>query len=490
VTATLDWAEHAARRFESKIRRWPTPGAMARELVPSTLQTPPLDLIDQAVVDVLDGKVRKQQIYAPPQIGKSQRVSRWTPLWALICDPTLRIAIVSAEKELAVRWGRQIKRDIEEHPELNIQLRPDSQAAGRWETMQGGSLYCVGVSGTLTGQPVDLLIIDDPIKDRAAAESKTMRDRAWDFWENVGGLRARKTILMNTRWHTDDLSGRLLLNEPGQWAVLSMPAIADSPDDALGRALGQEIQSANPELHPPGYYAGKQKTTSSYVWSSLFQQRPTAAEGGIFARGDWQYWTPGAGQRISLDGHVWDLHDSLKFITIDLATSLKTSADYTVAAAWAIPPNGDLVLLDRVRTRVDEAGHFNLIKPLRQRWLNPYDITYVESRMFGTTMVYQAGRSGIPLAELKADVDKFTRALPAADLVKQHRVWLPRGADWLDEWLDEHADFPQAAHDDQVDVFAYAARVAIAHFLPMQTGAEVDAFKADRSELNIMSIPY
>ena len=145
-----------------------------------------------------------------------------------------------------------------------------------------------------------------------------------------------------------------------------------------------------------------------------------------------------------------------------------------MAAAWAIVPWGDLVLLDRVRVRVPQEGHFEVLTPLRQRWLRPYDVTYVESRMFGTTLVYSAGRAGIPLAELQADTDKVTRALPATDLARQHRLWFPANADWLDEWCDEHAAFPNGKHDDQVDVTGYAARVALTHWLPAQAPGEVE----------------
>lgn len=466
---TAEGLEAAARTFEPTVRRFATPGDLARHCDgPRVRQTPALDLIDAAVVGVMDGTVTKQQIAAPPQVGKSERVSRWTPLWMLVCNPRLRIVIVSADAELARRWGRQIKRDLEANPDLGLSLQPDSQAAGRWETVEGGGIYCTGVLAGTTGRPTDILIIDDPIKDRAAAESATQRERVWEFWENDGGVRARKTILMATRWHADDLAGRLQEREPAQWSILSMPAIADTPDDALGREIGDEIQSANIELHPAGYYHQRAFSVSSYVWSSLYQQRPTAAEGNIFKRGDWRFWRSGDGQQIRLgdDGQIHDLRDAAKFITIDLATSTKTSADFTVASCWAITTAGDLVLLDRIRDRVPEMNHAEFVAPLRQRWMGPYDVTYIESRMFGTTLVYALGAAGVPIAELEADVDKLTRALPAAGLVRQHRIWLPAEASWLDEWLDEHADFPNGVNDDQVDTTAYAARVAIAHWIP------------------------
>jgi predicted phage terminase large subunit-like protein len=489
---TIDWAEAAARLFEPVARRWPTPGAMAQHLDPITRQTPALELVDAELVKVADGESRRLMIFMPPQEGKSQRVSRRFPTWLLAHDPTLRIGIVSYEKELAVRWGRDIKLDLEMHPDLGIQLRHDSQAAGRWQTVQGGGVYCVGIGGALTGQPIDILIIDDPLKGRAEAESDTYRQRAWDWWENVGSTRLSRrgaVVLMMTRWHTDDMAGRFQQREPDEWRTVSVPAIATSDDDPTGRTAGQELVSATKD---PGWFIKTRQLRSSYVWSSVYQQAPTNAEGGLFKRGDWQYWRQGDYPMVNLDRTVISLDDCSKFITIDLATSTKTSADYTVASAWAIAINGDLILLDRVRDRVTESGHFDLVAPLRQRWMGPYDVTYVESRMFGTTMVYAAGRSGIPLAELVADVDKFTRALPAADLVRQRRVWLPQDAPWLDEWLDEHADFPNTKHDDQVDTLAYAARVALTHWVPMQSAAEVDAMRAfaDPNQVDFFAIQY
>lgn len=492
---TAQWLEFAARAFEPPPpRRWPSPGAMARELDPATRQTPALQLLDRELVDCLDGDNERLMFFMPPQEGKSQRVSRRTPLWLLAHDPTLRIAIVSYELETATRWGREVKRDIEMHPELGIALRKDSQAAGRWETEQGGGLYCVGVAGALTGRPVDVLIIDDPLKDRAAAESKVMRDRCWDFWENVAKVRLSsrgRVVLILTRWHNDDLAGRLERNEPGEWRIVRVPAIAEDGSDALGREPGEELVSA--QNRKPGYFHKLSSSLSQYVWLSLFQQRPTAAEGGIFKRGDWRFWQPGAdGKVLVVDGHPFPLIDCMRFVTIDLAASLRTSADYTVAAAWAIPPTGDLVLLDRRRARVPEMDHAEFIAPLRQRWLSPYDVVHVESRILGSTLVYALGRAGVPTAELKADSDKLTRALPYAGLVRQHRVWLPAEAAWLDEWLDEHADFPNATHDDQVDVGAYAARVAIAHWLPPQQHIEEQAFERDPLDepfIDLMTAP-
>lgn len=496
-------ADVERRRREAMREQWANPGEFARWMDSDTKQTPALDVVDAELAAFRVSDAAKLALYMSPQEGKSERAVRRFVAWLLALDPSLRIAIVSFEQEMATRWGRIIKRDIEDRPELGIRLRADSQAAGRWETDLGGGVYCVGIKGALTGRPVDVLVIDDPVKDRPAAESKIERGRAWDFWENVAKIRARKTVLIQTRWHTDDLGGRLEQREPGEWRIVKIPAICESPDDPLGREVGEEMTSVTPDKRPSGWFTRMRESMSAYVFSALFQQSPTAGEGNLFKRSDWRYWQSGdAGVTLTLvsedDGRreQYARDTCTRFITIDLATSTKTSADYTVATAWAITLSGDLLVLDRVRDRVPETDHATFVAPLRQRWLGGHDTVYIESRMFGTTLVYAMGRAGVPLAELEADADKLTRAIPYAGLVRQHRVWLPRDAPWLDEWLDEHADFPNTAHDDQVDTGAYAARVAIAHWLPPESAAQEEARRpvaangpTDPTGVDLMAIP-
>lgn len=487
--ASTDWLEETARAFEPAEQVWATPGELAKHIDSRVRNTPALDLVDAELMDLPDTK--RLMVFMPPQEGKSQRCSRTYPTWLLTQDPTLRIGIVSYESEIALRWGRDIKMDLEMHPELGITVREDSRAAGRWETKAGGGVYCVGIGGALAGKPIDVLIIDDPVKDREQAESATYRERNWNWWESVGSTRLSRrgrVVLMTTRWHKDDLAGRILEREPGEWRVVKIPAIADSPDDPLGRPIGMELESATKE---PGHFYTVRKLRSPYVWRSVYQQSPTSAEGGLFVRGDWRYWSPLHEQVVRLGTDTTDLRDCQKFITMDLAASTKTSADYTVASCWAITLNGDLMLLDRTRARVTKENHFDMVEGLRSRWLGPYDVVYVESRMFGTTVVYQAGRSGIPIMELEADVDKLTRALPAANLQRQHRIWLPEGASWLQEWEDEHADFPSVAHDDQVDTTAYAARVTLAYWLPQDPAGTLPVSRTSSapSGMDFMSVP-
>jgi predicted phage terminase large subunit-like protein len=460
---------------------------MAQELDPATVQTPALDLIDRELVNVADGTTHRLMVFTPPQVGKSTRVSRRYPAWLLSQDPTLRIVLVSYELEKAVRWGRDIKLDVQMHPELGIELRPDSKAAGRWHTRQGGGIYCVGIGGALTGQPADFLLVDDPVKDRQAAESVTKRQHAWDWWENVGQTRLSprgRVVVVQTRWHKADLAGRLLETEPERWRVVSLPAIAEDPADPLGRPVGMELAGGQPR--EPGYYAELRDRLSPYVWRSLYQQRPTDPTGSIFLRDRWKYWQwQNWPYLLDLSGVTLDLRDTWRFITADLAASTRTSADWTVAAAWALTLNRELVCLGRVRARAAQENHWDLIRPLATEW-NARDVG-VESTMMGTTLVRSAVRAGLAPFDLHADKDKTTRAIPYSHMQREGRVWLPASADWLDEWVGEHADFPTGVHDDQVDVGAYAVRQAIGGWNPGGSPATPPERRVDRFESDLNS---
>lgn len=467
--------------------RYPSPGALARDLQPSTRQTPALEAIDRALVDLRDAPLDlgRQMIFVPPQEGKSTRTSCWFPLWMLAQDPTLRVAIVSYSATKAERWGRWLRRMIENYGERwGLELMADSRAVDRFETTAGGSVISVGISGGITGEPVDLMVIDDPLRGRAEAESPTYREAAWDWWESNGSTRLSsrgRVVLMLTRWHADDLAGRLEKAEPGTWKILRIPAVRD-PGQALVRGSdGASVYSPQGELisvqnRRPGYYLELKAKRSLYVWNSIFMQTPVAAEGNLFSRTDFRYWKKVAadlthhdatgGKRVVINGKALHVGTMSRFITMDLAASKKTSADWTVAAVWAISLDGQLILLDRKRMRIGEQDHAAFLLPLCRLWACP-DV-YVERGFIGSTLIIDATMAGIRIQPLDADTDKVTRALPATQRLASHTVFFPdpEDVDWADEWADELAGFPTWAHDDQVDTFSYAARIASAHWTP------------------------
>jgi predicted phage terminase large subunit-like protein len=231
------------------------------------------------------------------------------------------------------------------------------------------------------------------------------------------------------------------------------------------------------------------RVVGEYVFAALYQQRPEPAAGGVFKRLWWRYWSPirtwgNDGARLDLAGKIVALADTWRFITADLAVSTKTSADWTVFSAWALTLDGDLVLLDRTRAKVGEEGHFALCRPLAERW--KVDTAFVEKSQHGTTLATEAAHAGLHLTPLDADSDKFTRALPASARASGGRMWLPAGAYWLEEWIGEHASFPNGAHDDQVDTSGYATRVAVTKWSPKPLGMPPPQRSA---EIDFMKVP-
>lgn len=465
-------------------QRYPTPGALARAYLPATRQTPALEAIDEVLVRLSDSANAsgREMIFVPPQEGKSTRASCWFPLWMLAQDPSLRIAIVVYSAEKAERWGRWIRRMIQANPDLGIELAEDSRAVNRFETTAGGVVMSVGIDGGITSEAVDLMIIDDPLRGRAEAESPTYRKRCWDWWESNAMTRASdqfRVVLMMTRWHADDLAGRLLAEEAGEWNVLRIPAVRDEESAAVLGSDGASVFHPNGELisvrnRPEGWFLKLKAKRSMYVWNSIYKQTPVAAEGNLFARSNFRYWQylPRdvsrhdvlRGARIGLEDTVRFIADMTRFITVDLAASKKTSADYTVASVWGITTDGRLVLLDRDRGRFGEAEHWSLVRPLTVRWACP-DV-YVEESFKTATFVRDATQAGIRIQPLTPDTDKITRSIPASNRVKSHTVYWPDYVNWLDEWEDEIAGFPMWPHDDQADTLFYAARIASAHWTP------------------------
>lgn len=281
-------------------QKYRTAGQLALACDPTTRQTPALELIDEILIDSMEGRAPRIILSVPPQEGKSERVTHYGALWMLMRNPSLRIAIASFEAETAARWGAAIRTDIVTHDgtesrlDLGLRVRPDSSARARWQ-LDGhkGGIYSVGVGGSLTGRPVDLLLIDDPVKDRATADSAIYQTRAWDWWTNVARTRLAPTapvIIILTRWHEADLAGQLIqqdadddrLNIPGpRWRVVNIPAQAEQ-DDTLGREPGEWLISARQRTVEQ--WEEIRRDVGPRVWASLYQGRPTPLEGNLFHR--------------------------------------------------------------------------------------------------------------------------------------------------------------------------------------------------------------
>ncbi|MFF2821179.1 terminase large subunit domain-containing protein [Kitasatospora cineracea] len=265
-----------------------SPGSLAAVLTDGKeMQAPHLDLIDQAFQRIAAGESIRLLLTMPPRHGKSRRAARWAPLWYLAQRPDHRIMIASYSSDLADDHGRWIRDAITEWGEqLGLNLHPGSKAANRFDILsKEGGLFAAGVGGGLTGKGANLAVVDDPIKDDADAQSPTMRRRLWEWWQAVLLTRVEpggSVIVIQTRWHEDDLAGRILAGETASdWTIIDLPAIADSEDDALGRKIGEPLW---PARYGRKALAAIRRAVGERVWWSLFQQKPRPVEGGVWQR--------------------------------------------------------------------------------------------------------------------------------------------------------------------------------------------------------------
>jgi hypothetical protein len=231
---------------------------------------------------------RKLMVLAPPRSGKSELVTKMLPLWWLMHHPGHQVVAASYGSELAKIWGRDVRRLVREHgDQLGLTMSAEVRTAQYWKITTGGGMRTVGVGAGLTGHDADLLICDDPHKDREEAESKILRDRVDDWWSSTfitRGSPGTCIVLVLTRWHEDDIAGRLLAREGDAWEVVRLPAICDDPaNDQLGRALGEPL--GHPKIDDPSvlleHWNSLRTTMSKRDWFALFQCDPQPIEGAL-----------------------------------------------------------------------------------------------------------------------------------------------------------------------------------------------------------------
>ena len=239
------------------------------------LPFPHIQVMSDKLRQVTLGESKRLICCMPPQHGKSEQTSRCFPAWHLGHKPDDKVVCASYGDSLARKSGfanRQILREYGESL-FGIKLRDDDQSVMDWG-IQGrrGGLRCVGVGSGLTGHPADLIIIDDPFKGFEDAISQRGRERVWDWFTSVAMTRLSKrgrVVIIQTRWHKDDLVGRLLKNEPEDWDLVSMPAISDAEGNPADDGF-----ALCPQLHPLEKLKRDRKTQGLYNWSCLYQQTP------------------------------------------------------------------------------------------------------------------------------------------------------------------------------------------------------------------------
>lgn len=466
-----------------------SPGHLAKLTNPATVNTPALELIDQALVEALETPDSRLIISMAPQEGKSVRVANDFPVWALTRNPDLRIVTASYGQSLANRNGRAIRNRIISHPELGLTIAKDNGSVSDW-TLRGhvGGVLSVGIGAGLTGRPADLMIIDDPIKDRKEADSKVFRDNVWDWWTDAASTRlapGASVVLILTRWHEDDLAGRLVKRDvEAGWQVINIPAQADhrpeeGETDILGREPGEYMISARGRS--PESWARRKATAGARTWASLFQGRPAPQEGGVFPpesqwpRYDQPLWiTRDDGSRWVTSASRSD-HEMVQ--SWDLAFKDTDGSDYVVGQVW-LRIGTQVYLLDQIRERLNFTATLEAMRTMSARW--PQAVAkFVEDKANGPAVINALGRELAGLIPIEPEGSKYARASAVSPFTEAGNVVLPtaRLLPNVAELFEEMRNFPHASHDDTVDALSQALNRLL--LLPLQQAQTIDQLVPD-----------
>ena len=430
------WAEHVLQEMK--------PAAHHRYLI-------------EKLEQVADGTVDRLMVLMPPGSAKSTYASMLFPPWWFARHPQSSIIAASHTADLAVSFGRRARDLVRDNPELGYRILSDERAAGRWRTTLGGNYLAAGVLGPIVGRRADLVLIDDPVKSIMQADSPTYRDRLWDWYRSDLMTRLRpagRVVIVMTRWHEDDLSGRLLAHEPDEWHTIRLPAIAGD-DDPLGRRPGEPLW---PEWEGAEKLARKQASVGSRVWFAQFQQDPRPAEGSIFDV-----------RRIDIL-ESYDTHsDSVVVRAWDLAATPESAGgnpDWSAGIKLLRhSPSGRLVVLDVVRFRGSPLTVEETL--LRTAQADGRDVVVGLAEDPGS-----AGKAYVAMLkgrlfqfQLKTSPEtgsKRQRANMIAAQIEAGNLAIVRGH-WNAAFLEELKCFPHGMKDDQVDALSRAFAMMTAH---------------------------
>ena len=390
-----------------------------------------------------EGKLKRIIINMPPRHTKSEFSSFLLPAWMVGRKPNLKIIQTTHTTELAIRFGRKAKTLIDS-PEyqsvFKTRLREDSQAAGKWETEQGGEYYAAGVGSAITGRGADLLIIDDPHSEQDAMNPEAL-ERAYEWY--TSGPRQRlqpggAIVLVMTRWSTKDLTSKLINSQKNlkadKWEVIEFPAILPSNKPVW------------PEYWKKDELEGVKASISIGKWNAQWMQNPTAEEGSILKREWWKVWDK---PKIPPLQHIIQSYDT--------AFSKKETADYSAITTWGVfHPNEDpgeaphLILLDAFKERLE-------FPELRKEALEQYrywkpDTVIIEGKASGMPLTYELRKIGIPVINFTPSKgqDKHSRVNAVAPMFESGMIWAP-DEEFADEVIEECASFPYGDNDDLVD---------------------------------------
>lgn len=398
------------------------------------------------------GDLKRLMVLMPPGSAKSTYASVIFPVWWFIQHPRTSIIAASHTAALVEHFSRRIHGLIEDHHHtVGYELDYDCRAAGHWRTTTGGEYYAAGVRGAIAGRRADLVIIDDPIKSMAEAESAKQRRYIWDWYNADLTPRLKpdaRVVLVMTRWHEQDLGGQLLSRDGDNWRVLRLPAIAES-GDPIGRPPGAPLW---PDWESHEALVKKRSVVGSKVWSALFQQMPQLPGERLFKLKALQTFPRehAPGYRVIRTVRAWDLAAT--------AVSGHHDPDWTVGLRLALVDGGRYVVEDIVRIRENyQEVRDAIISTARADGYSVMVSLPIDPGQAGKS---QAGQLTSLLAGYRVCISreqgsKLSRALPVSAQIEAGNFAVVHGT-WLEPFIEELNAFPQGPKDDQVDALSRA----------------------------------
>jgi predicted phage terminase large subunit-like protein len=416
------------------------------------VSAPHLRMIDDLILRLASGEVSRAMVNLPPRHGKSELLSVYTPAWYLGNFPDRRVILASYESDFAAQWGRRAKSVILEFGDKvfsqKIRIDPESSASSRWDIYKRrGGMQTSGIGGPLTGKGAHLAIVDDPVKNHEEAASRVVRDSQWEWFKSTFYTRLEPggaIIIIMTRWHEDDLGGRIIqdMRDGGEkWEILSLPAIAESNNDPLGRKIGDPLW---PARYPSDKLEEIRRTLGSYWFAGLYQQRPAPLEGGMFKR-DW-FEVVSSIPRGCEFVRRWDL------------SATEGRGDWTAGMKLG-EFDGYYYITDIRRVQEGPAGVEKLVKSTAE--IDGYDTSITMEQEPGSsgvnTIDYYARKvlPGFDFHGVRSTGSKIERARPVSAAAEAGLIKILRG-EWNHAFLDEITIFPNGKNDDQVDVLSGA----------------------------------
>lgn len=422
-----------------------TPATLASKLDHTWMPAPWLMYVSMKVASAIRRGNARIIISAPPRHGKSRLITTFTSLWVQEIFRTYNVILTSYGADLSKDFGREVRNIIDANKDLlETRIAPDKSQAGGWKNQWGGGMVSVGLGGAITGRGANVLLIDDYIKEIKEALSETTREYIWNWFTTTAFTRLEpggSCIIIATRWHHDDLIGRINKANPGgKWEYIHIPAIAMEDNDILGRMKGDPLF---PERYPLSVLEERKATLGTFFFNALFQQLPENPDAAL-TNPDW----------LDVIEYVPNLEKLPQARVWDLAAT-EDGGDYTTGGLYAYDKARDtMYLLNMIRVQKSPGQVEELVR--RTALADGLNVKiYVEQEpgSSGKALVHHYKTTVLPeytVTEVPATDGKVTRAQPMLAAAEAGHVKLLKGA-WNEKFIDEFGEFPGGSYDDQVD---------------------------------------